>query len=321
MDIPSVTGDEYRVGEYLYELLKQEGWECYRQEVTSNRFNIVATVGEVSVLLTTHLDTVPPFFPSKEDEFFVHGRGACDAKGIVAAMICAAQALRKEGVTGIGLLFVVGEETDSIGATKASELDLGCSFLIDGEPTDNDLVVGHKGIVAVRLSAQGIAAHSAYPKKGESAIHKLIDVLRELKGTNFPKDSSLGDSYLNIGTIEGGRAANVVADCASADVLIRSVVDSARYIKILQEVIADRCQLEILKVSEPQMMESVDGFPTKVVGYGTDIPVLRSLGRPLLFGPGSIEEAHTAQEKISKSELIESVGFYQQLVKVLQKTV
>ena len=319
VDIPSVTGDEREVGEYLYALLEQEDWQCRRQEVASDRFNLVATVGQASILLTTHLDTVPPFFPSSEDETFVHGRGACDAKGIAASMICAAQALRAEGTDDLGLLFVVGEETDSIGATRASELDLHCSFLIDGEPTDNELVVGHKGIVAARLSAQGIAAHSAYPEKGDSAIHKLIEVLGELRETTLPKDSSLGESYLNIGTIEGGHAANVVADAASAQILIRSVVDSARYVEILEQVVADRCQLEILKVSEPQTMESVEGFATKVVGYATDIPALRSLGRPLLFGPGSIEEAHTAQEKISKKELLDSVGLYQQLVKVLQE--
>jgi acetylornithine deacetylase len=321
VDIPSVTGDEGKVAEYLYHLLEEQGWQCRRQEVSSDRFNLVATAGKASVLLTTHLDTVPPFFPSSEDEAFVHGRGACDAKGIAASMICAAQALREEGMDHLGLLFVVGEETDSIGATKASELDLKCSFLIDGEPTDNELVVGHKGIVVALLSARGVAAHSAYPEKGDSAIHKLIDVLGELKEMTLPNDPTLGDSYLNIGTIEGGRAANVVADAASAQILIRSVVDSAHYVEALEQVVADRCQLEILKVSEPQTMESVEGFVTKVVGYGTDIPALRLLGRPLLFGPGSIEEAHTADEKISKRQLLDSVGLYQELVKLLQERI
>ena len=321
VDIPSVTGDESEVGEYLYDLLERQGWQCRRQEVTSERFNLVAMAGKASVLLTTHLDTVPPFFPSSEDEAFVHGRGACDAKGIAAAMICAAQALREDGMADLGLLFVVGEEIDSIGATKACELDLNCSFLIDGEPTDNELVVGHKGIVAALLSARGVAAHSAYPEKGDSAIHKLIDVLGEFREMTLPEDPILGDSYLNIGTIEGGRAPNVVADSASAQILIRSVVDSARYVEALEQVVAGRCQLEVLKVSEPQTMESVEGFATKVVGYGTDIPALRSLGRPLLFGPGSIEEAHTAEEKISKKELLDSVGLYKDLVKALQQKI
>ncbi len=319
VDIPSVTGNEGEVGEYLYDLLEQQGWQCLRQEVTADRFNLLATGGEASVLLTTHLDTVPPFFPSSEDETFVYGRGACDAKGIAASMICAAGALREEGMKDLGLLFVVGEEIDSIGASRACELDLDCSFLIDGEPTDNELVVGHKGIVAVRLSAQGVAAHSAHPEKGDSAINRMIDVLGELKALSLPEDPDLGKSHLNIGTVEGGRAPNVVADCASAQILIRSVVDGARYVDIMEQVVADRCGLEVLKISEPQAMESVEGFPTKVVGYGTDIPALRSLGKPLLFGPGSIEEAHTAQEKILKKELLDSVGLYQQLVKVLQE--
>ncbi|MEE8347948.1 MAG: M20/M25/M40 family metallo-hydrolase [Acidobacteriota bacterium] len=318
VDIPSVTGAEGKVGEYLHDLLENQGWQCHRQEVSPDRFNLVATTGRASVILTTHLDTVPPFFPSSEDEIFVHGRGSCDAKGIAASMICAAEALRQDGMADLGLLFVVGEETDSIGAIKACELDLDCSFIIDGEPTDNELVVGHKGIVAVQLSAMGTAAHSAYPDQGDSAIDKLIDVLGDLKDMTLPNDLILGDSYLNIGTIEGGRAANVVADSARAQILIRSVVDSARYVKALEQVVADRCQLEILKLSEPQTMETVESFSTKVVGFGTDIPALRSLGRPLLFGPGSIEDAHTADEKISKKQLLDSVNLYQQLVRVLQ---
>ena len=319
VDVPSVTGQEREIGEFLYKLLKKRGWDCLKQEVTSDRFNVLATRGKAAVLLTTHMDTVPPFFPSIEDEKFVHGRGACDAKGSAAAMICAAEELPEEEVPDLGLLFVVGEETDSIGATKARELDLHCRFFIDGEPTDNELVIGHKGIVSVRLSVDGVAAHSAYPERGDSAIHRLIDVLSLLKETAFPTDSRLGQSYLNIGKIEGGRAANVVADYAKAEILIRTVVESSRYLEILQQVVTNPCRLTMLKISEPQEMESVEGFPTKIVGYGTDIPALRPLGKPLLFGPGSIDEAHTAGEKVSKKELLQAVDLYQRLVRALQQ--
>ncbi|MCK5353215.1 peptidase dimerization domain-containing protein, partial [bacterium] len=217
--------------------------------------------------------------------------------------------------------FVVGEETDSIGAAKAQELNLDCSFFIDGEPTDNELVIAHKGIVYARISAQGVAAHSAYPEKGESAIEKLIDILNRLREAEFPTDSRLGETHFNIGTIEGGRAANVVADHAQADILIRTVSESQHYLTLLEEQVDGQGRLEVLKTSEPQEMEAVEGFPTKIVGYGTDIPVLRPLGKPLLFGPGSIFDAHTADEKVSKQELLNAVDLYQKLVRELRKKI
>ena len=319
VDVPSVTGEEKEVGEFLYDALKARGWDCLKQEVTSDRFNILATRRKTKILLTTHMDTVPPFFPSREDEKFIYGRGACDAKGIAAAMICAADALLQEDFSDLGLLFVVGEETDSIGAAKAQELDLDCTFLIDGEPTDNQLVISHKGMVSARVSADGIAAHSAYPERGESAIEKLIGVLNGLQEIVFPTDSRLGEAHLNVGKIQGGSAANVVPEYAEAEIFIRTVSESERYLKLLTDAVADRGRLEVLKTSEPQEMETVEGFPTKRVGYGTDIPLLRSLGKPLLFGPGSILEAHTADEKISKEELLEAVDLYQQLVRALRR--
>ncbi len=317
VDVPSVTGEEREVGEVLYDLLKGRGWDCLKQEVTSDRFNVLATRGKGTILLTTHMDTVPPFVSSREDEEFVYGRGACDAKGIAAAMICAADALLQEDFSDLGLLFVVGEETDSIGAVKVQESNLDCAFFIDGEPTDNKLAIAHKGIVYARISAEGVAAHSAYPEKGDSAIEKLIDILNSLRETVFPTDSRLGETHFNIGTIEGGRAANVVADFAQADILIRTVSESQHYLKVLEDKVAGRGRLEVFKTSEPQEMEIVEGFPTQIVGYGTDIPVLRPLGRPLLFGPGSIFEAHTADEKVSKQELLNAVDLYQKLVKEL----
>ncbi|MCZ6485131.1 MAG: M20/M25/M40 family metallo-hydrolase [Acidobacteria bacterium] len=319
VDIPSVTGEEKEVGEFLFDLLEIQGWDCLRQEVTSDRFNVLATRGQATILLTTHMDTVPPFFPSRDAKDFVYGRGACDAKGIAAAMVCAAEALLQEDFSDLGLLFVVGEETDSIGAAKARELDLDCSFFINGEPTDNELVIGHKGIVSARVRVDGVAAHSAYPEKGDSAIEKLIAVLSSFNEIAFPSHSRLGQSHLNVGKIKGGSAGNVVPDYAEAEILIRTVSDSKLYLRLLNEAVGSRAQLEVLKTSEPQEMETVEGFPTKRVGYGTDIPLLRTLGKPLLLGPGSILEAHTADEKISKRELLEAVDLYQKLVKALRR--
>ena len=320
VEIPSVTGDEKAVGEFLFDLLQDQGWVCDRQEVAADRFNVVARRGSPEIILSTHMDTVPPFFGFREDEEFVYGRGACDAKGIIATMICAAEELLAEGKTDLGLLFVVGEETDSSGAKKARDLDLECSFVIDGEPTDNELVVGHKGMIYARIQTTGITAHSAYPEQGESAIDKLLDILAKLRALEFPHDARLGETYVNVGTIRGGRAPNVIPDAAEAEVLIRTVTSSARYVEILQGLSPGRDVLEVVATSEPQVMESVEGFPTKVVGYGTDVPSLRSLGKPLLVGPGSILEAHTAQEKVAKQELRDAIALYKQLIGLLKNS-
>ncbi len=320
VDISSITGQEREIGEFLVSFLEGTGWSCRTQEVGSDRFNVLAVWDQPVLLLTTHMDTVPPFFASSEDEYFIYGRGACDAKGIAAAMIVAAQQLIGDGEKDIALLFVVGEEIDSAGALKACEMDFRCSYFIDGEPTDNQLVVAHKGIVSARLSTQGISAHSAYPERGDSAIDKLVDVLNGLKETHFPVHERFGKTSVNVGTIRGGRASNVVADQAEAEVLIRTVSESRRYVELLERVVAGRGEVEICKTTEPQEMESVDGFPTKTVSYGTDIPALRPLGKPLLFGPGSILDAHTSDEKIAKKELVEGVSLYQTLIRQLKAT-
>ncbi len=319
VEIPSVTGDEKLAGEFLFDFLRDQGWVCDRQEVAADRFNVVARRGRPEIILSTHMDTVPPFFGFREDEEFVYGRGACDAKGIIATMICAVEELVAEGETDLGLLFVVGEETDSAGAKKARDLDLECSFVIDGEPTDNELVVGHKGMLYARIKATGVTAHSACPDQGESAIAKLLDALEKLRTLEFPIDPCLGETYVNVGTIRGGRAPNVIPDAAEAEILIRTVTSSARYVEILQGLSVGEDLVEVVATSEPQVMESVEGFPTKVVGYGTDVPSLRSLGKPLLVGPGSILDAHTAQEKVAKQELRDAIVLYKQLTRLLKR--
>ncbi|HXK61462.1 MAG TPA: M20/M25/M40 family metallo-hydrolase [Acidobacteriota bacterium] len=318
VDIPSPTGDEGAVGDFLFNLLSDANWTCQRQPVSEGRFNVLALRQEPQILLTTHIDTVPPHVASDEDDQYIYGRGACDAKGIAAAMICAASELAAEGRTDIGLLFVVGEETVSDGALVAARLTPGVRFLINGEPTDNDLVVGHKGMVLARLEATGIAAHSGYPEKGESAIVKLVEVLTELLRLEFPSDPVLGASSTNIGKVKGGVAANVVPDSAEAEIMIRTVKPSELYVERLNELTAGRCDLTVIKTSEPQRMMAIDGFPTKVVSYGTDIPALRPLGQPLLLGPGSIFDAHKPTEKISKSELNASVDLYKRLIRQLK---
>jgi acetylornithine deacetylase len=318
VDIPSVTGEEGRLGDFVFDLLEAEDWRCRRQEVSAGRFNVLATRGVSDILLTTHLDTVPPFEPSSEDEDFIYGRGACDAKGIAASMICAARALTAAGDEQVALLFVVGEETDSDGAVKARELEVRFSYVVDGEPTDNDLVIAHKGVVYARVLCRGRAAHSGYPERGESAVAKLVEALYDLQRHSFPSDPVLGESHLNIGTIQGGTAANLLAESAEAVLLLRTVGPGVEYVNTLRTVLAGHGELEVLRISEPQELEAVEGFPHKVVGYGTDVPALRALGRPLLLGPGSIFDAHTARERVAKSELVRAVELYQKLVRVLR---
>jgi acetylornithine deacetylase len=321
VDAPSVTGQEKVVGDFVVERLSKEGWTCSRQTVSGDRFNVLATRGVPRVIFSTHLDTVPPFFASSEDDTHVYGRGACDAKGIAAAMICAAEQLAAEGRGDVALLFVVGEETESDGAAVASRLTPPVAFLVNGEPTDNELATGHKGTVLARIEAEGIAAHSGYPDRGDSAIARLIDVLQDLRNYAFPDDPLLGRPYLNIGAIQGGVAANVIPDSAEAVILIRTVAPSRVYVDRLKTIVGDRCRLVVSKASEPQTMLALPDFPTKVVGYGTDIPLLRSLGRPLLLGPGSIFDAHTPTEKVSKGELSRAVDLYVAVVKRLDGVV
>jgi len=318
VDIPSMTGNEGEAAEYLFNLLSGDGWRCERQPVTEGRFNVLAVRESPDVILTTHIDTVPPFIQSSEDQDFVYGRGSCDAKGIAAAMITAANELVSEGRSDVGLLFVVGEETYSDGAIAAARLIPPVRFVIDGEPTDNDLVTGHKGMVIARLEMSGVAAHSGYPERGDSAIEKMVVVLNDLLNWQFPSDALLGRSSVNVGKIHGGVAINVIPDSATADIMIRTVAPSESYVADLRKITSNRCRLVVTKTVEPQRMLAVDRFAQKVVAYGTDIPALRPLGQPLLLGPGSILDAHAPTEKIAKKALEQSIDLYKLLIRKLE---
>jgi len=279
---------------------------------------VLATWGTPTVTLSTHMDTVPPFFPSSEDREFVRGRGACDTKGIIAAMLAAAERLLRDGTRNFGLLLVVGEEKDSLGALTAAKHPRGSKFLINGEPTENKLALGSKGALRYVLATRGRLAHSAYPELGDSAIEKLLDILAEIRRVPLPQDVTLGPSTLNIGTISGGRAPNVVADEAQADLMFRTVGDPEETRKALRQIVSGRAELEE-KLHTPALhLERVDGFETTVVAYTTDIPNFGGAwGKPLLIGPGTIHVAHTAEERIAKTELMEAIGIYEKLVKRL----
>jgi acetylornithine deacetylase len=325
VDIESITNNEERVGIYLFdylsELAAQYDGYVERIEVEPRRFNVYAQFGTTPlVTLSTHMDTVPPFFASREDDEFIWGRAACDTKGIIASMIKAAEALLEAGERGFGLLFVVGEERNSAGAYKASTMPRGSKYIINGEPTENQLALGSKGALRYEVVATGRMAHSAYPELGDSAINKLLDALDAIRALELPVDELLGPSTLNIGTISGGRAPNIVPDEARAEILIRLVGDSASTKAALAEAVAGKAELrEVLEIPAVRL-EAIEGIPTTVVAYTTDIPAFGGKwGTPLLFGPGTIHVAHTLEERVPKRQLLEAVEIYQQMVRQLCK--
>ena len=323
IDIDSTTGREREVGELLFHLLedlaRRTGGAVERMPVQDDRFNVFAAWGEPGVVLSTHMDTVPPFFPSSEDGEHIGGRGACDTKGGIAAMIQAAEELLAEGRRGFGLLLVVGEETDSLGAQAANRHPPGCRWLINGEPTENRLALGSKGMIYLALEAEGRAAHSAYPDLGDSAIDKLLDVLARLKALPLPADDILGETTLNVGTVSGGRAANVVADHARAEVTLRTVGDTSELRRRLAAAVHAVPGVRIAEIRETPALHlgSLPGFETTIVKYTTDIPRLAAWGEPFLLGPGSIHVAHTPEEKVAKRDLLEAVRLYKEMVRRL----
>ena len=321
IDIPSVSDSEREIALFLERDLRQKGFSVVLQEVTANRSNVYATHDGFSakVILCTHIDTVPPFIQSSEDSEYIYGRGSCDAKGIVGSMVWAAIALKNAAIKEVGLLFVVGEEVDSIGANVANALPSVANYVIVGEPTENIMASGHKGGFKFRLTATGKAAHSAYPELGDSAIHRLIALIVELQKLDWGWDELLEAATINIGTIEGGVAANVFAPSATADVFVR-VVGAVRDVEDkLKTVLARHPQItyEIIASADAVHCETVPGFDVQPVSFGTDIPALTNFGEAILIGPGSIHDAHTDGEKIKKDDVVAAIDYYQSIVKNL----
>ena len=323
MNIPSTSGEEEAVGCWLRDHLESLGWNVELQKVSDNQNNVIAWLNDTPrVWFSTHIDTVPPFIPPTEDDEKIYGRGACDAKGIIAAQITAAEKLRSEGIEDIGLLYTVEEERSSTGARAANEHPLAakCEYMINGEPTDNDLAIGSKGSFRLKIRTTGKAAHSAYPEIGDSAIEKLLDILEDIRHTKFPDDEFFGETTVNVGTIEGGVALNVIAPKAEAGLLIRLTTPRETIETALESLVRGRGEIEVLSCSEPVKMLPVDGFKQKTVRFTTDIPYLTNWGQPLLLGPGSILVAHTKDEFVLKRDLEEAVRLYVNLGKDLLRT-
>jgi len=325
VDIESTTNREQGVADFLFAQLSAlaaaTSGRLERMAVEPNRDNVFACWGKPIVTLSTHMDTVPPFFPSLEDAEFIWGRGACDAKGIIAAMIAAAEKLLDSGVTNFGLLFVVGEERNSAGAKVAALNARGARFLINGEPTENQLALGSKGALRFEITAHGKLAHSAYPELGHSAIHSLLDVLRSIRMISLPEDPLLGPCTMNIGTIAGGRAPNVVADHAQAEIMFRTVGDPAEIREAVHAAVAGRAEAREVLHTPAMRFIAFDGIPTTVVAFATDIPTFNGAwGEPFLIGPGSIHLAHTAEERIPKKQLLDAVEIYTRMTRQLLAT-
>jgi acetylornithine deacetylase len=317
VDIDSTTGREGAAGRWLAAHLRERGFEVVPQRVDAERFNVLATSGQQpQVVLSTHFDCVPPFFPSRVEGDRLFGRGACDAKGILAAQVAAVEALRADGETRVGLLFVVGEERGSDGARVANQTGVGCRYLVNGEPTDSRLGAATRGILRLKLHAAGRAAHSSFPELGESAIDKLLDVLVELRSIMLPSDPVLGSTHYTIGLISGGVAPNVVPPAAEAEVMFRTVSDAGDIRRAIG-ALEDRVRIEHVLEVPPVRLTSVPGFETAVFPYTTDVPFLTAWGQPLLFGPGSIHVAHTDDEFVSIRELTAAVGHYAAIAKHL----
>jgi acetylornithine deacetylase len=318
MSIPSVTGTEREIGEYLSAHLSSLGYRVERQHVTGDRFNVFAFAGDGRVMFCTHLDTVPPAtIPVREDDDFLYGRGACDTKGIISAMLEAGDRLRRDGITNFGFMFLIAEETDSIGAKAANTLKWNSEYVVVGEPTQNLLARAQKGTFIINLQASGRAAHSGYPEHGVSALKKLYEVLSDCEAADWGSDPVFGKGSFNVGVLQGGQAANIVPPSAAASIMIRTVEPRDKVEAKIRGIVANRATMEIVGASDPLLLHAIDDFETTVVSFGSDAPHLSNTGKRLMIGPGSILDAHTAGEKIGKRELMDGVELYEKLVRRL----
>ena len=316
IDIDSTSGREAEASSWVARWLRDHDYNVIEQVVSGERFNVIGTVDQPEVVFSTHIDCVPPFFPSREQDGLLYGRGACDAKGILASQLAALERLRKDGERRVGLLVVVGEEHGSQGARTANTAPPGSRYLINGEPTDNRLGAATRGVYRVRLSARGRAAHSSHPELGDSAIEKLIDALQLLRTITLPVSPKLGHTYYTIGLMSGGIAPNVVPPTAEAEVNFRTV-GPATDVRNALGPLRDKIELEDVVEVPPVTLRTVPGIATEVFPFTTDIPFLSAWGTPLLFGPGSVLVAHTDDEHVPVAELVKAVDHYVDLARQL----
>jgi acetylornithine deacetylase len=321
IDIPSPTEQELAAGRFLLEQLTELGYQCRTQQIAAERFNVYASAGgRPRVVLNSHIDTVPPWFGAREDDEYLYGRGACDTKGVIAAMLAAGEALKADGVTDFAYLFVVAEETDSIGAKMANVefASLGSEYVLVGEPTESQFARASKGALTVTLRFDGIAGHSAYPERGDSAINKMVRAIGAITSADWGTHEILGGATVNVGIVRGGEKPNIIAPSAECEVMWRTVSDPESVRVVLERMVGEYGgRIAASRGNDPQFMVVPDGMPSTVVAFNTDVPHLGNLGKPLLFGPGSILDAHGANEKIAKKDLLAAVNVYRDTVRAL----
>lgn len=318
IDIPSPSGQERDAGQFLFEQLRALGYQCRTHDVEANRFNVFASAGgRPRVVINSHFDTVPPWFASSEDDEFIRGRGACDTKGIIAAMIATGERLRARGIRDFAFLFVVAEETDSLGAKRANVefANLRSEFVIVGEPTESIFARASKGAFTAVVRFDGVAGHSAYPERGHSAINKLVAAVAEINSTDWGTDDILGKATANVGVIRGGERPNIIAPHAEAEMMFR-IVGEVDHVKARLEALLRKHGGHLVRShgNPPQFMTVPDGAKSMTVAFNTDVPHLGALGKPLLFGPGSILDAHGPNERIAKQELLAAIDTYERTV-------
>ena len=321
IDVPSPTGSEQAVGELLDRTLSRLGFATRRQEVAPERFNLFAAAGgRPRVVINSHIDTVPPWFASSEDEELVYGRGACDTKGVIAAMVAAGERLLGRGVRDFAYLFVVGEETDSIGAKSANEAfaGLGSEYVVVGEPTESTFARASKGALTCTVRFDGVAAHSAYPERGDSAINRMVAAIAEINAADWGRHEVLGKATVNVGVVRGGEKPNIIPASAECEMIFRLVTSPDDVQARLESLVAKHGgTITLARGNAPQFMIVPEGEQSAVVSFNTDVPWLSNLGKPLLFGPGSILDAHGEKEKIAKRDLLAAVDTYESMVMAL----
>jgi len=321
VNIESITGNEAKFAEKVEAVLQAAGWKISRQEAAENRWNIYGIPEngiEPRIVFCSHLDTVAPYIELEENDEYIFGRGSCDAKGVIAAMISAANQLVEEGISEIGCLFTVGEEVDSVGAKYANALAPdSVEYTIIGEPTENRLVSGQKGIYLIEIHTEGKSAHSAYPALGKSAVAKLLTILENIRNARLPSDPDLGETTVNISKLSGGDRYNVIPDHTSAGLLFRVSTSLDDVKSLVKDAVGERGTIKLINECEPLKMKKVEGYENEVVAFSTDAPYMTNWGNRLVLGPGSIHDAHTLNEKISKVQLADGVGNYVNLVKKL----
>jgi acetylornithine deacetylase len=318
IDVPSPTESELAVAELLERELTRLGYQTRRHDVSPTRFNLLALAGGTPrVVMNSHIDTVPPWFESSEDDEYVYGRGACDTKGIIAAMIASGERLRARGIDEFGFLFVVGEETDSIGAKTANTVfaNLGSEFVVVGEPTESMFARASKGALTCVVRFEGVAAHSAYPHLGDSAINRMVAAIAEINARDWGTHEVLGHTTVNVGVVRGGQRPNILAAEAECELIFRLVTTPEEVERQLGDLVSQHGgRITMSRGNPPQFMTVPEGQRSAIVSFNTDVPWLTSLGRPLLFGPGSILDAHGVNEKIAKRDLIAAVTTYEEMV-------